>query len=34
MITKDEKLIFRCYSCKKNYEKDFNKELTKDCKYI
>ena len=27
MITKDEKLIFRCYSCKKNYEKDFNKEL-------
>ena len=29
MITKDEKLIFRCYSCKKNYEKDFNKELTK-----
>ena len=27
MITKDEKLIFRCYSCKKNYEKDFHKEL-------
>ena len=32
MITKDgaknsERLIFRCYSCKKNYEKDFNKEL-------
>ena len=25
--TKDEKLIFRCFSCKKNYEKDFNKEL-------
>ena len=22
----DEKLIFRCFSCKKNYEKDFNKE--------
>ena len=22
MITKDEKLIFRCFSCKKNYEKD------------
>ena len=27
MITRDEKLIFRCYSCKKNYKKDFNKEL-------
>ena len=27
MTTKDEKLIFRCSSCKKNYEKDFNKEL-------
>ena len=27
MITKDEKLIFRCYCCKNNYEKDFNKEL-------
>ena len=27
MITKDEKLIFRCFSCKKNYEKDINKEL-------
>ena len=27
MITKDEKLIFRCFTCKKNYEKDFNKEL-------
>ena len=27
MITKDEKLIFRCFGCKKNYEKDFNKEL-------
>ena len=25
--TKDEKLIFRFFSCKKNYEKDFNKEL-------
>ena len=29
MITKDEKLIFRCFSRKKNYEKDFNKELIK-----
>ena len=28
MKNKDEKLIFRCFSCKKNYEKDFNKELT------
>ena len=27
MKTKDEKLILRCFSCKKNYEKDFNKEL-------
>ena len=27
MITKDKKLIFRCFTCKKNYEKDFNKEL-------
>ena len=32
MITKDgaknsERLIFRCYSCKKNSKKDFNKEL-------
>ena len=27
MKTKDKKLIFRCFSCKKNYEKDFNKEL-------
>ena len=25
--TKDGKLIFRCFSCKKNYEKDFNKDL-------
>ena len=28
MTTKDEQLIFRCFRCKKNYEKDFNKELT------
>ena len=27
MSTKDEQLIFRCFSCKKNYDKDFNKEL-------
>ena len=27
MTTKDEQLIFRCFMCKKNYEKDFNKEL-------
>ena len=25
----DDKLIFRCFGCKKNYEKDFNKELIK-----
>ena len=29
MTTKDEKLIFRHFECKKNYEKDFNKELIK-----
>ena len=29
MITKDHQLIFRCFECKKNYEKDFNKELIK-----
>ena len=27
MVTKDEQLIFRCFRRKKNYEKDFNKEL-------
>ena len=27
MKNKDEKLIFRCFTCKKNYEKDINKEL-------
>ena len=27
MKTKDQKLIFRCFSGKKSYEKDFNKEL-------
>ena len=27
MTAKDEQLIFRCFRCKKNYEKDFNKEL-------
>ena len=29
MKTKDKKLILRCFRCKKNYEKDFNKELIK-----
>ena len=29
MTTKDEQLIFRCFECGNNYEKDFNKELTK-----
>ena len=29
MITKDDQLIFRCFQCKKNYDKDFNKELIK-----
>ena len=27
MTTQDEQLIFRCFSCKKNYEKNFNKYL-------
>ena len=26
---KDNQLIFRCFECKKNYKKDFNKELFK-----
>ena len=29
MSIKDNQLIFRCFRCKKNYEKDFNKDLTK-----
>ena len=29
MKTKNEKLILRCFSCKMNYEKEFNKELIK-----
>ena len=29
MITRDDQLIFRCFECKKNYKKDFNKELIK-----
>ena len=29
MTTKEEQLIFRCFECKKNYKKDFNKELIK-----
>ena len=29
MSIKDNQLIFRCFGCKKNYEKDFNKELIK-----
>ena len=27
MTTKDEQLIFRCFMCKKNYEKNFNEKL-------
>ena len=27
--TKDEQLIFSCFECKKNYKKDFHKELIK-----
>ena len=29
MITKDDQLIFRCFECKKNYKKHFNKDLIK-----
>ena len=29
MTTKDEQLIFNCFRCKKNYEKNFNKDLIK-----
>ena len=29
MTIKDEQLIFKCFRCKKNYKKDFNKELIK-----
>ena len=27
MTTKDEQLIFECFRCKNNYEKNFNKDL-------
>ena len=27
MSVKDDQLIFRCFKCKKNYKKDFNKKL-------
>ena len=29
MITKDHQLIFRCFEYKKNYKKEFDKELIK-----
>ena len=29
MVFKDDQLIFRCFECKKNYKKDFSKELIK-----
>ena len=29
VVLKDDQLIFRCFGCKKNYKKDFNKELIK-----
>ena len=29
MTTKDKQLFFRCFECKNNYKKDFNKKLTK-----
>ena len=30
LATKDEKLKFRCFECRKNYEKNFSKELIKN----
>ena len=27
MYFKDDNLIFRCFECKKNYQKDFHKDL-------
>ena len=27
LTIRDNKLIFRCFRCKKNYEKNFNKDL-------
>ena len=27
MITRDDQLIFRCFEYKKNFQKDFNKDL-------
>ena len=29
MSIKDDLLIFRCFKCKNNYKKDFNKEIIK-----
>ena len=29
MSTKDDQLIFRCFECKRNYMKEFNKKLIK-----
>ena len=29
MKTENEELILKCFNCKQNYEKDFNKELIK-----
>ena len=29
IIFKDDQLVFRCFECKNNYKKEFNKELIK-----
>ena len=34
LITKGDQLILRCFEFKKNYEKEFNKELIKRFKSI
>ena len=31
MSVKDDQIVFRCFKCKKNYKKGFNKELIKRC---
>ena len=29
MVVEDDQLIYKCFECKKNYSKDFNKKLIK-----
>ena len=34
MTTKDDQIIFRCFECKMNYKRDFNKKLIEIFGYI